>query len=43
MIPFVPISGWHGDNMLEAFKTMPWYEPGYYEGQVHTRYRYHRY
>merc|ERR1711893_418130 len=24
-VPFVPISGWHGDNMLEASKNMTWY------------------
>jgi len=23
---FVPISGWHGDNMIEASKNMPWYK-----------------
>jgi len=25
-IDFVPISGWHGDNMLERSKNMPWYK-----------------
>jgi len=25
-VPFVPISGWHGDNMLEASSNMPWYK-----------------
>jgi len=25
-IEFVPISGWHGDNMLEASDNMPWYK-----------------
>jgi len=25
-IPFVPISGWEGDNMLEKSTNMPWYE-----------------
>jgi elongation factor 1-alpha len=25
-IPFVPISGWHGDNMLEASSNMPWFK-----------------
>merc|ERR1712025_773575 len=25
-VPFVPISGWHGDNMLEATTNMPWYK-----------------
>merc|ERR1711890_136735 len=24
--PFVPISGWHGDNMIEATTNMPWYK-----------------
>lgn len=25
-VPFVPISGWHGDNMLEPSEKMPWYK-----------------
>merc|ERR1712240_1004331 len=25
-VPFVPISGWHGDNMLEQSKNMSWYK-----------------
>lgn len=25
-VPFVPISGWEGDNMLEASANMPWYK-----------------
>jgi elongation factor 1-alpha len=25
-VPFVPISGWHGDNMLEASVNMSWYK-----------------
>ena len=25
-IPFVPISGWTGDNMLESSANMPWYK-----------------
>jgi len=25
-VPFVPISGWHGDNMLEETANMPWYK-----------------
>jgi len=25
-VPFVPISGWHGDNMLEASSNMSWYK-----------------
>src|SRR5574343_336372 len=24
-MPFIPISGWHGDNMLEKSSNMPWY------------------
>jgi len=24
-VPFVPISGWHGDNMVERSPNMPWY------------------
>ncbi|KAI8375831.1 P-loop containing nucleoside triphosphate hydrolase protein [Blakeslea trispora] len=24
--PFVPISGWHGDNMLEESTNMPWFK-----------------
>jgi len=25
-VPFVPISGWHGDNMLEKSEKMTWYK-----------------
>ncbi len=25
-VPFVPISGWHGDNMLEASENMKWFK-----------------
>merc|ERR1712007_391307 len=25
-VPFVPISGWNGDNMIEATTNMPWYK-----------------
>jgi elongation factor 1-alpha len=25
-VPFVPISGWHGDNMIEESSNMPWYK-----------------
>merc|ERR1711922_106094 len=25
-VPFVPISGWHGDNMLATSKNMTWYK-----------------
>ena len=27
-VPFVPISGWHGDNMLENSEKMKWFEKG---------------
>lgn len=25
-VPFIPISGWHGDNMLEKSANMPWHK-----------------
>lgn len=25
-IPFVPISGFQGDNLIERSKNMPWYD-----------------
>jgi elongation factor 1-alpha len=25
-VPFVPISGWHGDNMLDRSTNLPWYK-----------------
>lgn len=25
-VPFVPISGWHGDNMIERSSNLPWYK-----------------
>jgi elongation factor 1-alpha len=25
-VAFVPISGWHGDNMIDASTNMPWYK-----------------
>ena len=25
-VHFIPISGWHGDNMLEASKNMEWFK-----------------
>ena len=25
-VPFVPISGWHGDNMLTPSDNMKWYK-----------------
>jgi elongation factor 1-alpha len=27
-IPFIPISGWNGDNMVEASPNMPWWKGG---------------
>ncbi|CAH8296546.1 unnamed protein product [Schistosoma turkestanicum] len=26
VVPFVPISGWHGDNMIEKSLNMPWFK-----------------
>jgi len=28
-VPFIPISGWNGDNMLEPSTNMPWYKGQY--------------
>merc|ERR1711950_39656 len=28
-IPFVPISGWEGDNMIDKSANMPWYKGPY--------------
>jgi len=25
-VPFIPISGWNGDNMLEKSANLPWYK-----------------
>ena len=25
-VPFIPISGWFGDNLLEKSPNMPWYK-----------------
>lgn len=25
-IPFIPLSGWHGDNMIERSPNLPWYK-----------------
>jgi elongation factor 1-alpha len=25
-VPFIPISGWHGDNMIEPSTNMPWFK-----------------
>jgi len=35
-IPFVPISGWHGDNMLEASAKMPWFKGWKSESKART-------
>merc|ERR1711936_1311112 len=32
-VPFVPISGWHGDNMLQTSKNMDWYKGWAVEGK----------
>lgn len=32
-VAFVPISGWHGDNMLEASPNMPWFKGWTKEGK----------
>ena len=26
LVAFVPISGWHGDNVVEESENMPWYK-----------------
>merc|ERR1711988_591989 len=28
-VPFIPISGWNGDNMLENSENMKWYKGDY--------------
>jgi len=33
-IPFIPISGWHGDNMLEKSLNMPWWKGNTLEGAL---------
>lgn len=33
-IPFIPISGWTGDNMLEPSANMPWYYKSPYSGMT---------
>jgi elongation factor 1-alpha len=33
-VPFVPISGWHGDNMLEESANMAWYKGWTKEGKA---------
>lgn len=25
-VPFIPISGWEGDNMIDSSDNMPWYK-----------------
>jgi len=27
-VPFIPISGWHGDNMIETSTNLPWWKGG---------------
>jgi len=27
-VPFIPISGWHGDNMIETSPNLPWWKGG---------------
>jgi len=27
-VPFIPISGWHGDNMIEVSPNLPWWKGG---------------
>ena len=35
-VAFVPISGWHGDNMIEASPNMNWYKGwNILEGSIH--------
>ena len=35
-VPFIPISGWNGDNMLEQSTNMPWYKGNYLLQQLNT-------
>merc|ERR1711934_289577 len=34
-IPFVPISGWEGDNMIDKSPNMPWYKGPYLLEALH--------
>ena len=34
-VAFVPISGWHGDNMIEKSPNMTWYKGWTKEMKVH--------
>merc|ERR1712108_47736 len=37
-IPFIPISGWVGDNMIEASENMSWYSgPTLFPSRTSTR------
>jgi elongation factor 1-alpha len=38
-VAFVPISGWHGDNMIEKSEKMPWYKGwgGEFKGKKNVR------
>ena len=31
-VPFVPVSSWHGENLLEVAENLPWYNGWYTEG-----------
>ncbi|KAI9014205.1 translational elongation factor EF-1 alpha [Hyaloraphidium curvatum] len=33
-VPYVPISGWHGDNMIEPSDNMPWFKGWKKEGKA---------
>jgi len=35
-VPFIPISGWNGDNMLEQSENMPWYKGHYLLESLNT-------
>jgi len=35
-VPFIPISGWNGDNMLEMSDNMPWYKGNFLLQQLNT-------
>ena len=37
-VAFVPISGWHGDNMIEPSENMPWYKGWNKEMKVRISY-----
>lgn len=37
-IPFIPISGWNGDNMVDRSSNMPWYKGKYNVGDKIRQY-----